>query len=74
VIIAKLINVMKRPVSIFLLLMVFQQHAFSQRYKERIDSMLTVYSKAGEDTNKVNLLVSILDIYSRYQPRNWFNL
>jgi hypothetical protein len=60
---------MKRFLSIFILLIVFQQHAFSQRYKERIDSMLTVFSNAREDDDKVNLLVGILDLYSRYQSR-----
>jgi len=60
---------MKRTLSIFIILVVIQQQTFSQRYKERIDSMLTVFSKAKEDSNKVNLLAELLGLYSVYQPR-----
>jgi two-component system, sensor histidine kinase PdtaS len=60
---------MKRFLLISIVLIFFQQQASSQRYKERIDSMLTLFSKASEDSNKVNLLVNILGIYSYYDPR-----
>jgi two-component sensor histidine kinase len=60
---------MKKLLSIFIILIVFQQQVFSQRYQQRIDSMLAIYTKAREDSNKVNLLFHILGIYSLYQPR-----
>ena len=55
---------------LFVLLFLFHQRSYAQKQnQERIDSLLTVFAAAKEDTTKISLLCNIMYTYVYFKPQ-----